>query len=724
MEILGSRNERIGGVRIDQILGTVLYQKCVEAFGEDIQRTDRVNFKLQAAAEKVKKEFSAEKADDISFVVQSIFEGEDYDGSVTKEEFEAACRNGDNFFDQFYHFVVKSLQDICGDRAIDAVETVGSTLRLPQLRDELAKAVEHCGFTVDKIGSSLNAEESCARGCALFAQLYCVEHTIACGEETVCLREGEDEVMSMTVCGCSPVETDGQKFVIQCNEPLQEGEDHDWKSIIAGGREFMKTFVENCKELNQRQSHRNTLEQHCSELRAILENTETVTSDLRDSIVSDRLLLESNTDLICSVALQPTTVYNDAITRISDRLEFYRTSLSINPNRLRVGDVEYVGVWMNGRMTGKFDCFDRKGVLLYSAMFRDGVLDGKMTHYYESKKLKSVQHYKEGKLDGPFVGYYENGQLAESCTFKEEKKEGYWQVYHSNGQIAKEGLIKEGKNVFINLYHRNGVIAYQHLFTEKGRLHTSYEFNHHGELVYWGKMEDGMYSGESLVFYRHEAYAVCSFVNDVIMTKKDFVSKKALRWSELDKQMETNGKLDTSRIKWKPILKESRDLANSREVTLSYMDQNRVVSLMEYTTQFDIVLKEKDGKVPSADGSRYMTPAEIQKQSMYDSNIQEMVVKNYTLFGDLKSLTEYTASPYSHVRCVQYYPTGRNEVLLNNPAMCRVRAEGEMKNKKAEGHWKEYYNNGKVRCEGEKKNGEWVEKKMYLNTGKPVESFV
>ena len=39
----------------------------------------------------------------------------------------------------------------------------------------------------------------------------------------------------------------------------------------------------------------------------------------------------------------------------------------------------------------------------------------------------------------------------------------------------------------------------------------------------------------------------------------------------------------------------------------------------------------------------------------------------------------------------------------------------EKKNKKECGHWKEYYNNGKLRFEGEKENGEWIEKKCYLN---------
>ena len=121
------------------------------------------------------------------------------------------------------------------------------------------------------------------------------------------------------------------------------------------------------------------------------------------------------------------------------------------------------------------------------------------------------------------------------------------------------------------------------------------------------------------------------------------------------------------------------------------------------------------------DSSRYMTPEEIQKHMLYDSDIQEMVSRSYTLFGDLKSVIEFTASPVRTVKCTQYYPFGRNEVLLNNTKECRKRAEGEMKDHKASGHWVEYYNNGKIRCEGEMKDGQWVTKKQFLNTGSPMQ---
>lgn len=722
MEILGSRSERMGGLTIDKLLGDLLYQKCCEQFGETIERTDRVNYKLQAAAEKVKKDMSAEKADDIAFVLPSMLDGEECEGVVTKEEFDAVCRNDQNFTDQFYHFVMKSVQDICGDRVVDAVETVGSTLRLPQLRSELQRAVEHCGYKIDKIGSSLNAEESCARGCALFSHLYFEDHSIACGEQKVVLSDKDTEVSTLTVCGCIPAEPSEKQFVLQCNEPLQEGTDHAWSAILEEGSSFMEQFVKNCKELRSRQACRNTLEEHLSQLRMILDNSQDE-PDLRDSILSDRLLLESNDDLVSSVVLQPTSVYNTAINHISDRLSFYRSAIHISPNRLRIHDVEYVGMWMNGRMTGKFDCFDLQGVHLYKAAFRDGVLHGKMEYFYPSKKLKSIQHYKEGKLDGSFVGYYENGQLAESCTFKEDQKEGYWQVYYENGQIAKEGLIKEGKNVFVNLYHHNGVIAYQHLYSDKGHLHSSYEFNRKGELVYWGKIRKGLYSGTSLLFYRNQFYALCKFNHGMIHSKKGPVDKDAFRWSVLDKQMKTEGALDCSVIKWKPLRCAVQDVTQYRETTLSYAGKSSVIATMNYMTRFDILYKEKGGKVPvdEKDSSRYMTPEEVQKHMLYDSDIQEMVSRNYTLFGDLKSVIEFTASPVRTVKCTQYYPFGRNEVLLNNAKECRKRAEGEMKDRKASGHWVEYYNNGKIRCEGEMKDGQWVTKKQFLNTGSPME---
>ena len=710
----------IGGSDLDNILSEVLYTKCCEQFEETIERTDRIDYKLKEAAEKAKKDFSADGMKEASYSISNIMDDEDCEGDISYEEFEEACKKK-NIYERFYHFIIESIQAICGDRVIDVVEIVGSSMRIPQFRKELLKAVQHCGHTIDKISNTMNMEEACARGCALFSNLYWEEKSICCSKDSVVLKVNDKEYSCMNVCGCGTCEKKKDHFIIQNHDQLEEGADHDWNRIINEGKRFMEDFIKNCDDLNKRQQRRDLLEQYCSELRSYISNCHDEKPELASTVQEDALFADSIDVLIRSKALQTVNVYDDKINEMNNRLAFYRQQLSVEPNRLRVGDIEYVGVWINNKMTGSFECYDLKGIHLYTANFREGILHGKMINYYESKVIKSIQYYDDGQLNGPYTGYYENGQLAENCTFKDNKKDGYWQVYYKNGQIAKEGMIKDGKNVYIHLYHQNGVIAYQHLFNSKGSLHSSYEFNRDGELIYQGKMVNGYYDGKSIVFYRNQYYAECLFTEGILCKNGSFYSRDLLKWSTLDKQMEDNGELDTSIIKWKKIIQHKDDFAQYREVSLSYLKQSHIISKMEYQTHFDILKNEGNGEVAQTDENgniRYLSDIEMYKHSLYDSDIQVATTKVYTLFGDLKKIVNFEATPIRCTKYTYYYPCGRKEIELNDPSKCRKRSEGEKKNKKEWGHWKEYYNNGMLRFEGEKENGKWIEKKCYLNTGK------
>lgn len=716
-----------GGNNLDAILVELMYKKCCENVGDSVERTPVVNHKLRQAAEKVKRDLSNPGMHETSFDVSTICDvdlDEDRDeASITREEFESTC-NKQKVYDDFYHFVINSIKEICGDRVIDVVETVGSGMRIPRFQNALLSAVQHSGNSIEKISSTMNKEEACARGCALFSHLYWEEKSICCREDKVVLMANDKEIAGMNVCACGCCEGKQDMFTIQNHDSLEEGEDHDWNEVMTEGKKFMDEFVNTCDDLNNRQLRRNLLEQSCSELRSYLSTCEEKKPDLLSFVEKDNEFVDSIDVLVRSKAVHPIDVYDEKVSIMNQKLNFYRSQLSVETNRKREGDVEYVGVWMNNQMTGSFDCYDLKGVHLFTAIFNEGILHGKMTTYYESKAIKSIQYYKDGKLDGKYIGYHENGQLAEVCTYQDDKKEGYWQVYYDNGQLAKEGKIQDGKDIFIKLYHHNGTIAYLHLFNGKGKLYASYEFSRDGELVYAGKMPNGNYSGKSLVFYRNEYYAKVLFSDGIICKKGSFYPSSIIKKSVLDKQYKQNNELDCSVIEWKKIVKDTFDVPQCREVTLSYAQKSHTISLMEYQTHFDILRKEGNGEVAQTDDNgniRYLSQAEIRKRSLYDSDIQSFTTKYFTIFGDLKKMVEFEASPVRTTKCISFYPSGCDDGSLSKPEDCRKKSEGEMKNNKGCGHWKEYYNNGILRCEGEKENGEWKEKKCYYNNGRLME---
>lgn len=215
---------------MDMAVAELILQQAVDLLEMDISRTDSNVFKLRTAAEQVKKDLSAAGADDTSYSVQCIVDDEDADGEVTKEDMESACKREGDLFERFYHFVFSMIGECASDVHIDAVEISGSSMRIPMLRTKLLEAVQHNGHDVSRVSNTLNMEEACARGCALFAQKYLVEKRIVCTPEHVSLKSDNTEV-TMDVCGCKSTDPVEGKFAVSGTVSLKTGTDHDCRRI-------------------------------------------------------------------------------------------------------------------------------------------------------------------------------------------------------------------------------------------------------------------------------------------------------------------------------------------------------------------------------------------------------------------------------------------------------------------------------------------------------------
>lgn len=110
----------------------------------------------------------------------------------------------------------------------------------------------------------------------------------------------------------------------------------------------------------------------------------------------------------------------------------------------------------------------------------------------------------------------------------------------------------------------------------------------------------------------------------------------------------------------------------------------------------------------------------MHRHALYDSAIENGVVKDFTLYGDLLRMKECSYVPVEKVQLTTFYPCARNEVLLNDPGKCRKKSEGALVDGKKAGHWIFYYNNGMKKREGDVENGKWENVKEYLNSGKEV----
>lgn len=198
--MLATRYTMLGGRDFDDAIAELLLEQAKTTLDCEVDRTPVVMYKLHSAAEKIKRDLSAAGAQETEYSIMYLADAQDLDGYVTKEDVEAICKQKGDLFEVFYHFVFEMVSECASDVKIDSVQICGSSMRIPQLQARLLEAVQHARQNVECVGNTLNMEEACARGCALFAQKYGVEKVLASSAEKVEV-EVNGRAVSMDVFG-------------------------------------------------------------------------------------------------------------------------------------------------------------------------------------------------------------------------------------------------------------------------------------------------------------------------------------------------------------------------------------------------------------------------------------------------------------------------------------------------------------------------------------------
>ncbi len=71
-----------------------------------------------------------------------------------------------------------------------------------------------------------------------------------------------------------------------------------------------------------------------------------------------------------------------------------------------------------GRLTGKYQIFDKAEKLNYEADYIDHLIDGKTTKYHPNGKIRFTGQYKKGKRHGEYREYDEQGKLLKTIRFE------------------------------------------------------------------------------------------------------------------------------------------------------------------------------------------------------------------------------------------------------------------------------------------------------------------
>jgi len=162
LTVICEKSDKVGGRDMDECLMREFSAQFKKKHGCDPLTNKKASFKLEDAVTKTKKILSANSEAGVS--VECLMEDEDFQSNMNRADFEAMCQP---MMDKVKAVLdgAKALSTVPVDQ-IDSVEVVGGACRVPWFKKMCSEA-----FGGKELSTTMNADESVARGCALQAAI-------------------------------------------------------------------------------------------------------------------------------------------------------------------------------------------------------------------------------------------------------------------------------------------------------------------------------------------------------------------------------------------------------------------------------------------------------------------------------------------------------------------------------------------------------------------------
>jgi len=163
---LGEKSAKVGGRDMDECLMRVFAEQFKKKTGCDVLSNKKASFKLEDAVTKTKKVLTSNNEADVS--CECLMEDEDFSSKMTRDDFEEMCKP----MMASVQKVLDEAKALCGvtdeegGLVVDSVEIVGGASRVPWFKRMCSAA-----FGGKELATTMNADESVARGCALQAAI-------------------------------------------------------------------------------------------------------------------------------------------------------------------------------------------------------------------------------------------------------------------------------------------------------------------------------------------------------------------------------------------------------------------------------------------------------------------------------------------------------------------------------------------------------------------------
>lgn len=168
---------------------------------------------------------------------------------------------------------------------------------------------------------------------------------------------------------------------------------------------------------------------------------------------------------------------------------------------MTIGENVVVGIYQNGKFTGRGTIFAPSGALLYSGEMNRGERSGKGIEYNEDGTIHYNGEWRGGRYNGKGILYLADGGFIEG-EFRYGAADGEGKQYDKNGKLIYEGLFANNLSSGNGRVYNSDGSYYEGRFSDGEANGLMSEYTAKGELVYSGEWKNGKRSGKGTEYIK------------------------------------------------------------------------------------------------------------------------------------------------------------------------------------------------------------------------------
>lgn len=192
----------------------------------------------------------------------------------------------------------------------------------------------------------------------------------------------------------------------------------------------------------------------------------------------------------------------------------YRDGKRDGAGVMMVGENIVVGIYNDGKFSGKATVFAPSGALLYSGEMHCGERSGKGIEYNSDGTIRYKGEWRGGRYNGQGTLYLSDGGFIEG-EFKYGAAEGKGKHFDKNGKLVYEGLFSNNLSSGNGRVYNDDGSYYEGRFSDGEATGLMSEYTSEGELVYSGEWKNGRRSGRGTEYVGEEKVYDGEFSNGV-----------------------------------------------------------------------------------------------------------------------------------------------------------------------------------------------------------------